>query len=401
MRNAFGADQRGFLVARALLGLLGVAAATGLIALSFSTHLQRACTVQDTPYLPVCPDEATISKPEKIQALRQRLVQSPGDSGAWVTLTNLESGAHERALFRASALLAPTDPNVQMWRAGDALSRNDLPQATALLVDLVDYRRTEGAINALAQIVASRDGTALLRPHLARASRWLGPVLASMSAQKLSLTSALPLLAEASARGSIPPQTIRDYIRALKADGQWADAYGLWLSQQRGRTPLLHNGGFEQRFQPDGFDWEVLPVQPSKAGAIAGQRNFSGHGLVFEVEFTGRPVAVPVVRQYVFLGPGKYVVRGMYTTSRLRMEQGLAWAVRCSNAKSGTPLAGRSEPLQDASNGWHRFQFTVSIGPDCGLVASLQLETFAQFEAIAGFKGRASFDALELVPQPL
>ena len=401
MENTGVARQRGFLVARALLGLLGVAAAAGLIALSFSTHLQRACMVQDTPYLPICPDDANVTKPEMAQALRKHLVQSPGDSGAWITLTNLEAGGRDRALYRASMLLAPTDPNVQMWRAGDALTRNDLPLATALLVDLVDFRRTEDAIKALAQIVASKNGTALLRPHLARANRWLALVFASIGAQKLSLTSALPLLAEASARGAIPPEAIRDYIRALKADSQWADAYALWLSQQRGPTPLLHNGSFEQRFQPDGFDWEVLPVQPSKAGAIAAQRNYSGHGLVFEVEFTGRPVAVPMVRQYVFLGPGKYVVRGMYMTSRLRMEQGLAWAVRCSNPKSAAPLAGRSGPLQDASTGWHRFQFPVSVGPDCGLVASLQLETFAQFEAVAGIKGRASFDALELVSQPL
>ena len=400
MGKTSGPTQRGFLVARVLLGLLGVATAAGLIALSFSIHLQRACRVQDTPYLPICPEEASMARSKTTRELREHLMKSPGDSGAWVTLTHQESGEHAQALFRASALLAPTDPNVLMWRAGDAIARNDLPLATALLVDLVDFRRQEDAIKVLARIVASANGTALLRPYLARANRWLAPVLASMSAQKLSLSSALPLLAEASARGSIPQQTVREFIRALKADGQWGDAYGLWLSQQRGPTPLLHNGSFEQRFQPDGFDWEIQPVQPSKAGAVAGQRNYSGRGLVFEVEFTGRQVALPIVRQYVFLAPGNYLVRGMYMTSKLRMEQGLAWAVRCSNGKSATPLAGRSEPLQSAPDGWRRFQFPVSVAPDCGLVASLQLETFAPFEAVAGFKGRALFDALELLPQP-
>jgi len=196
----------------------------------------------------------------------------------------------------------------------------------------------------------------------------------------------------------VPQQTIQAYIRALKADGKWADAYGLWLAQQRGPTPLLYNGSFDQPFQPDGFDWEVTPVLPSLAGASVSQRGMSNRGRVLEIEFTGRPVAIPILRQYVFTAPGKYLLRGRYKASRLRMEQGLAWTVRCTDARSAKALAGRSEGLQDTVGAWRSFQFAFAIPHDCGLVASVQLETFAPYEATAGFKGRASFDGLELVP---
>lgn len=401
------AEQDGLPVAvRLLLAGLGVAAAGGLIWLGVSTHMQRACTVMDTPYLPLCTAVAAASHAERQARLRAYLADNPGDSGAWIQLTNLQTGPQtgpiEQALFRAASTLAPTEPNVLMWRAGQALADDELPKATELLVQLVEHRRKREAIEQLARIVASaEDAAALLRPHLPTASRWLPPVLASLVALKLPLASALPLLAEASAKGTVPQQTIQAYTRALKADGKWADAYGLWIAQQKGPTPLLYNGSFDRPFQPNGFDWEVTPVPRSRAGAVVSQRGIANRGQVLEIQFTGRSLATPVLRQYVFAAPGKYLLRGHYMGSKLRMEQGLAWSARCINTHSRNALAGRSDALQDTAGVWKPFQFSLQIPPDCGLVVSVQLETFAPFEATAGFKGRASFDGIELIAHGL
>jgi hypothetical protein len=159
-------------------------------------------------------------------------------------------------------------------------------------------------------------------------------------------------------------------------------------------VPILFNAGFEQRFDADGFNWQVTPVPPSRAGALVAQRNMAGHGQVLEVQYTGRAVVTPVVRQYLFIPPGRYALQGQYMTSKLRMAQGLAWAVRCTDGAK--ILAGRSEALQDTAGIWQRFQFEFDVPPGCGVVASLQLETFAPFEAAAGFRGTASFDGFEL-----
>ena len=80
------------------------------------------------------------------------------------------------------------------------------------------------------------------------------------------------------------------------------------------------------------------------------------------------------------------------------MEDGLAWAARCTNGGS-TALAGRSEELQDTAGAWQSFQFSISIPSNCGLVFSLQLETMLPSAATSGAK--AAFDALELLPQRL
>lgn len=82
-------------------------------------------------------------------------------------------------------------------------------------------------------------------------------------------------------------------------------------------------------------------------------------------------------------------------TSRLRSEQGLAWFVRC--IRGG--VAGRSAPMPDTGGAWLRFEFDIAVPPECGPVASLQLEPAADYEAAAGIKGHAYFDAFTLVRQ--
>lgn len=385
---------------RSTLAAISVALAAWLLWVAAATHLDRACVLMDTPYLPLCPTPETVTPEAGRAELRERLARNPGDSSAWINLTNLETGATEQALLRAAIALAPNDPNVQMWRAGQALTQNQLAQAAELLVQIVQYRGGAEPAQALARLVASGEGTELLRPHLGTARRWLPQVIAGLSALKLPVSSALPLLAEASAKGAVQPQTVMSFIRTLKAEGKWTDAFALWLSQQPKGAPLLYNAGFDQRFIPDGFDWEVTPVLPSRAGAIAAQRGLGKRGQVVEVQFTGRAIAMPVLRQHLFIPPGKYLFRGEYMGLKFRSEQGLAWTVRCANNIAAAP-AGHSEPLQDTAGAWKTFQFAFVIPPDCGPVASLQLETAAAFEARTGLRGQASFDSFELKPHGL
>ncbi len=264
------------------------------------------------------------------------------------------------ALLRAVAALAPSDPNSLRLRARQALAENQMELATDLLVKMTEHHLGgEEPPQLLARLLAGSEGMALLRPHLNAGSHWVPQVLANLVALKLPLEAGIPLLAEAAAKGLVPPATVQSFVRSLKAAGNWADAYGLWVAQQRQPVPLLFNGGFDQRFQADGFDWEVTPVSPGRAGALVSQRNLSGHGPVLEIQYTGRAVAIPVIRQYLFIAPGRYVLKGQYMSSKLRMEQGLAWAVRCTDPTHA--LAGRSGPLQDTAAAWQNFQFEFNV----------------------------------------
>ena len=366
--------------------------AGGLLYLGVTAHFDRSCLVQDTPYLPLCPEHERKAEPLE---LRDRLARNPGDSTAWVGLANIESGAAQRSLLPALAVLAPSNRNSLRLRARDALVQNQPELAVKLLIQMTEHGIGGEAPQILGRLIAGGIGAALVRPHLVEGSKWLPPVLASMAALKLPLEPAFPLLADAAAQRIVPQDTVRAFVRSLKAERKWADAYGLWVAQQRQPVPVLFNGGFDQDWQRDGFDWEVTPTAPGKAGAVVTQPTLSGRGQVLEVRYTGRAIATPVIRQYLFIAPGRYSLNGRFAGTKLGSDEGLAWAVRCIGDKSSA-LAGRSEALRDTKGVWKSFSFDFEVPRNCGLVASLQLETFASFEAAAGFRGTAAFDAFEL-----
>ena len=225
-------------------------------------------------------------------------------------------------------------------------------------------------------------------------SHWLQRTLAELPQLRTPFSAVLPLVAKALKAGVLGPDDARAYLHQLKTAGSWVDAYSLWVSLHEGPLPALYNGSFEQPFDPDGFDWEPTVTTPaSRAGAIVERRSADKHGAVMALQFTGRALPVPLVRQYLFIAEGRYRLRGEYMAHQLRMEQGLAWNVQCTAAAAS---AGRTAPLGDTGGVWQPFTLEFSVPPGCGAVASLQLETFAPFEAALGARGRAAFDALSL-----
>ncbi|HSI55573.1 MAG TPA: hypothetical protein VK981_16485 [Ramlibacter sp.] len=373
-----------------VLGGFGLAA---LVAwLCVQVNLERACTVQDSPYLQVCalPEPASI---EHLASLRSRLARNPGDANAQVQLAVSDGSSAQAALLAAATKLAPNQPNVVMAHAAAALEREDWAGAVAPLVQLVEYRNAAPAAAALARLIAGGQG-ALLAPYVTPGSQWLPRVLARLPELKTSFNAALPLVVHASRLGVLDREAVRGYVRQLKAAGAWGDAYSLWLASKGGPRNILNNPGFDDAFEADGFDWEVpASGPPSRAGAIIERKGAQERGSALDVRFTGRALATPLVRQYLFVGEGRYRLRGDYMTRQLRMEQGLAWTVQCTASPA---QAGRSLPLGDTGGGWRPFAFEFSVPADCGLVASLQLETHAPFEAALGARGRAAFDAFSL-----
>lgn len=378
--------------------VLAAIAAGLLLWLAVVSHAQRSCVVGEAPYVTACADVPDPGSASELDWLKRRIAATPGDSTAYAGLSRFPLAAGGAGLLRAAATLAPNDPNVLRAQAVLALQQGRLADAAPLLVQLsehYDYLTGEPS-RTLARLIAMGEGQ-VLKQHLRPGGRWFPIVLGRMLELKLPVAPAMPLVIQASANGVLPPGRIRAYMRGLKTEGNWADAYGLWVGQHKGRVPLLFNAGFDRSFEPDGFDWEVVPPISARHGLVAETRPFEGRGQVLEVSYLGRSVPTPVVRQYLFLGSGTYRLSGQYMTSKLRTEGGLAWAVKCAGQEAP---AGRTAGLLDTQGKWMPFDFEFTLSADCGPVASLQLETFAQFEAAAGIRGRAHFDAFFLQPLP-
>jgi hypothetical protein len=381
--------QGGFVGRGWAAGALASALAVGVLAFAASRHLDRACTVRDTPYLPLCADSPAEGA-ELRRELGDRIQRNPADSTAWTRLLAAADPAGVDRVLPGAAAVAPNHVNVLRWRAAKAFEAGKYPEGVSLLVQMLETRGSPEAAQGLASLVAAPNGVDLLRPHVQDAERWLPAVLAALPALKIPPSQALPLVAEAVEKGALPDAARHAYMRSLKSGGQWLDAYGLWLSYQKQVVPLLFNSGFDHAFEQDGFDWEFTPAPRSKAGVIIEQQAVARRGLVLEIDFTGRPFPSPVLRQYVFAPPGTYRLRGEYMGSKLRTEGGLAWSVVCTSGRKA--VAARSSALRDTGGVWKMMDVEFTVPEDCGPVASLQLEPASAYEATTGMKGTVAFD---------
>lgn len=378
---------------RGVLVLVAAVAAVVVLSFAASSHLRSACVEHDTPYLPLCSDPSPDGAVERAE-LKQRLARNPGDASAWTQLLVTSPPAETDAALPGAVLAAPNDPNVARWEAAEALRRGEVEKGVSLLVTILRHSSSFESAQVVAQIAVGPKGMALLAPHLASAAEWLPQVLAAGAALKQAPGDMLPLVAAAQAKKALPDATLHSYMRALKSSGQWLDAYALWVSNHKDVVPLLYNSGFDQPFEPDGFDWEFTPVPRSRAGLVIDQEAVARRGLVLDIDFTGRGFPSPMVRQYLFLAPGTYRLHGEYAASKLRSEEGLAWSVQCTAGRK--PVAGRSAGLHDTGGVWKPFEFEFTVPADCGAVASLQLDPVAAYESTTGLRGGISFDAFSL-----
>lgn len=376
---------------RALLTAGVVAGALALGWLCIENNLERGCWLQDTPYLDLC-GESSAGRHDAA-ALAARIQRNPGDSAAYLQLAMADRSPARARLLEGAARLAPNNRNILTAQATAALERQDWAAAVKPLVQLAEHRQSDPAALALAHLIAGGQAS-LLAPYLTPGSHWLARTLAQMSQLRLPFSPALPLVAQALKLDLLDAETVRNYLRQLKAAGAWADAYALWLGLHGKPLPTLYNGSFDDAFQADGFDWEFSRTTPaSRAGAVAERRMAEERGAILDIRFTGRAMALPLARQTLFLGPGRYRLKGEYMASQLRLEHGLAWTASCPGAAA--PV-GQSAPLADTGGSWQAFSFEFLVPVSCGLVTRLQLETHTPAEAASGSRGRAAFDALSL-----
>jgi hypothetical protein len=382
---------------RGLVVGLGIALAWVVGAIGLQRNLQRACELNEWPHFSSCPvpDEAV---PAQVRDLRARIAANPGDSVAWLALALLTSQPggvaplDDAAVLATASRMAPQDPLPQRLQVSRALQRELWPQAVPGLVRLVQEQGDADAARVLAALVARPKAQAALRAALQPGSTWLEPMLGQLDAAKVPVAMAMPLVAQALPLKLVSPRMGQALMRSLKAGGQWLEAQALWVALAGGAVPLLYNGGFEQGFIADGFDWELRDEGPSKAGALIEQPALGDRGRVLQVEFTGRPVAQPLVRQTLVLPPGSYGFAGDYMGRQMRTEQGLVWTFNCV---AGDRELARTPALLDTQGQWRSMSVALAVPPDCTAVV-LQLQTGLGSEALTGLRGQMSFDAFRL-----
>ena len=385
----------------AWLGLTGLMLV--LAWLAWGSNLERACVLRQWPDLPSCMNRGS-DPVAQVQSLQQRIDRNPGDSDAWIALALLSSrldapapGLDPDAVLKTATHLAPQDIRLQRLQAARALQRQAWPQAVDWLVGLVRDSDDAQAAVALAMLMQEPGALAAMQGHAKQVSRWLAPVINAMVQARVPVVAAMPLVVTALAQNDMPQELTQQLMRQLKSDGQWIDAHALWTAWLGRPTALVFNGSFDTGFIPDGFDWEIMPASPSKAGAQVLQLALAQHGGVLQVDFTGRPLAAPLVRQQVLLLNDRLAFSGQYMTAGLQAREGLAWVVKCA---AGGREVVRTPAIKDTYRQWRRFDVEFSLPESCGHAAVLELQTFAPHESGTGFRGQATFDDFTLKALP-
>ena len=367
-------------------------------------HLERSCLVDDWPNLPYCQSVKPADPVEAARVLRARIDRNPGDSSSLLALAvltqgpNPPPGLNEEAIIAAARKFSGNHPQLLYVLGNKAIQQKDWPKAAEIMVRLVESSNDQNAAAFLATLAGAGVADDALRALLKPGGTWFARSIPLLQQVRVPTVKAMPLIMDALSKGMVSPELALGFIRDLKAGGQWFDAYSLWARLLNRPVDLLFNGSFETGFVRDGFDWEVKEARPTRAGVLLGQPQMEGHGRVLELVFTGRPIDVPMLRQVILIDR-TYRLKGQFMGRKLRVNEGLAWVFSCVASKKEI---ARSAPLKDTAGNWQDFSVTVSVPADCGEAVSLELQTHAPSESVAGVAGTALFDnlRLEFVKQP-
>lgn len=366
-----------------LAAALAWPAAAGLALSIVATNHNRACLNQEWTF-------GACRKPESaVAALREAFRRDPGDASAYARLATLQ-GEGSPQLLKNAALLAPRNPNIAFQTAQAAAADGDWVVATALLVNLAEQSDDPSALFALARLVAAGRSD-LLEPHLRPHSRWTRKMISALRQIPGALPSGAALVSMAVKQEALRPEELSDVIQTLIDQGAWVDAYGLWASLHPEGLPLLRDGEFSTPLDEGPFGWRTDPTPQHRSGVIVERVRDTRGQYNLEATFTGRRVAMPMLQQDVFAGEGVFRLSGQMLTSRLRVEDGVQWTLRC-RAGNGTIS---SPPVKATGAEWEDFVFDFSMPAGCGPVTSLEFG-LSERDATGGASGRISLRSLAL-----
>lgn len=390
-----------------VMGLL-LAVAVFLGWKAWEVNITLSCWKDEWPHLKVCEEINGRTDVERWQRLQERLARNPGDAQALVALTVLAHGEgmshpdERNTLLDRAIKAAPQNPDVLQLQSVRALDGQQWAQALDPLIRLSRYHANAPATQTLLQLIQAGPDTPDLQTALVQAVRsdagWLDRVLRAAPGMKVAVGDAWWVVAEAMAHHSLEPRLGQFITGRLKAEGQWTEAYLVWMHLWKKPLPLLFNGDFERDFVAQGFDWEVGGPNDHRAGALVELVGRKDRGRVLRVDFGGKGFRSPVIRQHLVLPPGRYRLEGAWQSTDLRSAQGMSWVLTCLGGPGSTPQElARSEALKSSGRDWKTWQMEVEVPAiGCGPGLQLALQPFAAYEARAGIQGEMVFDAIKL-----
>lgn len=362
-------------------------------------QVARGCWMGEWPFEAGC-SAMPAGRTQDVEptVLQAHLRRNPGDSHAYARLLAmwwLQGNPAAQALLPTVRQLAPFDPQSLAVRAEAAIAQGDAPLAVEALVAMVE-RGNLRARAPLVQLMLMPQTQPAVLDAIQPGKRWVGTVLNGLDSS-VPVSALQPVIARGLEVGVLKPATVLAMVDRLKREGNWLDAYTLWVAWNGQVEEGLFNGGFDQRVLRRGFDWEWKDQPGGLQGVRISQVSAAPRpGWMLELEATGRAaLPTPLVSQTLVLLRQRYELTGRWMADRLRTRDGLVWAVRCL---AGGERIAQSTALRDTQRQWQTFSMEVMVPPTCAGAVRLQLETANPAEARMGMTGVINVDDLVLKP---
>jgi hypothetical protein len=195
-----------------------------------------------------------------------------------------------------------------------------------------------------------------------------------------------------SAKESITPNNLRDYLSVLIEHKFYELAYYAWLQflepRQLSNMGLLFNGSFET--PPSGlpFDW-LIPAGRGYTVDIA-QRTDQSDQMALLLQFGPGRVEMSSIEQVLLLAPGTYRFEAQYR-GEIIGRRGLVWRLGCISAPA-TAVLGQSPMVTGIASDWRKIEFSFSVPAEDCRAQRLRLELDARMASEQLVSGFAWFD---------
>jgi hypothetical protein len=324
---------------------------------------------------------ATPGSPAAEIRFRERIAHNPADATALLSLAlELErQGRRDEAgaAMRVAARLAPADPQTLLLVASYYLRAGEDGPALTTLKRAVDSAPVEVGDRVwpvfTAALVSGRHRAFFDTIVHENPSWW--PGFFGYACTRAASPGAVQAVFSARVAAEVAtPGERRCLIERLQRDGQWTDAYLVWLNglpiEQRQRVGYVFNGGFELPLSNLGFDWRM----PAQNGAVVSAE--PGEGATGQraltVVYESQRYNGPPVYQYLVLAPGRYRLEGRMR-SDLDAWLGLQWGLYCQEGPGReTRQLARTEPFRGSTR-WREFRQDFAVPANCPAQA-LRLE---------------------------
>lgn len=194
---------------------------------------------------------------------------------------------------------------------------------------------------------------------------------------------------------ALPPEALGAYLARLQRDGNWTEAWFVWLNsltkEGLAQSANVYNGSFELRPSNMGFDW-IYRQNPAAVMETTTTYGTTGERALHLV-FRGLRIKFEHLHQYLMLPPGAYYLQGRARPDNLKAAQGMQWSLYCLGENVPLTVTDRFS----GAGQWTRFRSQFTVPARCS-VQMLRLELAGRIQLDYDVSGGIWFDDLAVEP---